>query len=361
MTRVRSLAFMLFLLAPTSAPCTGDRAEASPRSPAVEIAPTSLCSRCDIVLVVLPGLRADAVDAKSMPRTWRWAQSKTVRFEQAISPSSEALPLLTGVPSWPRRLGQDDAIHSRPAAVSLPEVLRAAGYRTAAFATDESGQRQFGLDRGFDLYRNDAADIEALTARASEWIAGASKPWMLLIMPPAAKNAAWLTRADQALAALLERLPGAIAVITSTSDRGDSLRDETISVPLFFSWPTTKSLLVTQQAGTLGLASALAEMVGVQSPALSRQARGRGIIDALLWSYGGGDDVVVSQTRSARRASLDSLRSSDGWKLVIDRLHDRRHLYFLTEDPTESRDLASQRPDLADSYTHILDLRLAHR
>ena len=117
----------------------------------------------DLLLVTIDTTRVDGLgcyggpDART-PRLDALAE-EGVRFEQAITPAPYTGPshasILTGLD--PPRHGLRDFLNQAmdPEVATLAEILRARGYRTAAFLSSYVLDRRFGLDRGFELYACD--------------------------------------------------------------------------------------------------------------------------------------------------------------------------------------------------------------
>ncbi len=115
----------------------------------------------NLVVVSVDTLRADHLGCYGYPRPTSPAIDRFRRdaalFEQAIAQAPSTLPshasLLTSlVPqrhgaSWAARRAIPEEV------VTLPEVLRGAGYRTAAFTGGGQMHPSNGLAQGFDLYR----------------------------------------------------------------------------------------------------------------------------------------------------------------------------------------------------------------
>jgi len=110
----------------------------------------------NVVLYVIDTLRADRLGCygyarPTSPRIDAFARSAVV-FRDAVAQSSWTLPatasLLTGR-TPPHHGAIDVGTALLPNVVTLPERLRARGYRTAAFVTNSLASRSYGLDRGF--------------------------------------------------------------------------------------------------------------------------------------------------------------------------------------------------------------------
>ena len=107
----------------------------------------------DVLLVVVDTLRADAVGAAT-PR-WDALAAEGALFAACRAPSSWTKPstasLLTGL--YPSEHGALEFESMLPgAATTLAETLRAAGWRTAAFADNPFVSVEYGFGQGFDAF-----------------------------------------------------------------------------------------------------------------------------------------------------------------------------------------------------------------
>ncbi|MEE2663030.1 MAG: sulfatase-like hydrolase/transferase, partial [Myxococcota bacterium] len=117
----------------------------------------------DVVLITLDTTRADALGCYggspgATPHLDALAERATLfanaSAQAAVTPVSHA-SILTGLNPYTHGLR---VMHGRTenrladAARTLPEVLRAAGYRTAAFTSAFPVTRRFGVAQGFDLF-----------------------------------------------------------------------------------------------------------------------------------------------------------------------------------------------------------------
>ena len=380
-----------------------------------------VCPHCNVLLIVLPGLRADSLTPERMPRLTAWmTKHRAVEFSQAVSPSSWYLPalttMLTGVLPAQHRVfnelpfqgGESPALPDLP---NLPKLLRAAGYRAGAFCATGAAEPRFGLDRGFDSFKAypRTTPLSELAGDALRWSAAGDGPWMALALsfqaqgwrdPESARQGKgmarkWeefrhlalsqalfglddsearelreyhdglLRRTDADLVALLEKLPRhMVVVIASTNgeefgehggvDHGTTLYDEALRVPLVVATPGVPHFRVQDhQLSLRETGPMILDFVGVRKslgpevPLFNRVDMLQGI---------GRDEDAVAQTDYLGVTHLDALRSADGWKLIRDRRRQAPpQLYYLVEDPGESRDLARQRPDLVASYGRELD------
>ena len=121
------------------------------------------------LLVTLDTTRADRIgaygyDAAETPALDALAE-RGVLFERAYTPAPITLPshasMLTGL--YPRTHGVRDngRFVLAPETVLVSEVLREAGWRTAAFVGSFVLDARFGLDQGFETYAGPAMQFEA--------------------------------------------------------------------------------------------------------------------------------------------------------------------------------------------------------
>ncbi len=115
----------------------------------------------NVLLISIDSLRADHLGCygygrETTPEIDRLAGEGTV-FLNHISTTSWTLPahisLFTGMEISAHGVSTDGfSLH--PAVPALAEVLKEAGYRTAAFCTSPYMNPAFGFDRGFEVYHN---------------------------------------------------------------------------------------------------------------------------------------------------------------------------------------------------------------
>lgn len=114
-----------------------------------------------IVLITIDALRADVVGAlggppKLTPNLDRLAAEATWAG-RAVSPSSWTVPsmgsLFTGLQPWSTQSWSGDRAVLKEELVTLPEALKARGYRTAGFRSNHWLQQEYGYAQGFDTFR----------------------------------------------------------------------------------------------------------------------------------------------------------------------------------------------------------------
>ena len=124
-------------------------------------APKAPVHQGPIVLITIDALRADTVGAfggppKVMPALSGLAKEATWAG-RAISPSSWTVPsmasIFTGFQPWRARSWASDRSVLEDRFVTLPESLKKAGYRTAAFRSNHWLEAEFGYSQGFDTFR----------------------------------------------------------------------------------------------------------------------------------------------------------------------------------------------------------------
>lgn len=126
--------------------------------PAEKTAPVH---RGPIVLITIDALRADVVGALGGPPELTPSLDALAReatwVGRAVSPSSWTVPsmasLFTGLQPWTNQSWYGDRSVVSEQLVTLPEALKAKGYRTAAFRSNHWLQQQFGYGQGFDIFR----------------------------------------------------------------------------------------------------------------------------------------------------------------------------------------------------------------
>ncbi len=133
--------------------------------------------RPPIILVNIDTLRADHLGcygyhrptSPSIDAFSRQAALFTWAFAQAPSTAPSQASILTSL--YPRshgRIRKHDKMSD--AVTTLAEVLRDAGYDTAAFVDGGLMASGFGVEQGFELYDDEAGGIEAIGPKARRWL-----------------------------------------------------------------------------------------------------------------------------------------------------------------------------------------------
>jgi arylsulfatase A-like enzyme/Flp pilus assembly protein TadD len=361
------------------------------------------------VLVTLDTLRADHVGAYggdvATPHLDRLAREGALAEQVCahvpltrpshVSLMSGRLPTETGV----RDNVSPAAIPDLPL---LAEVLRDAGFATAAFVSSVVVSAASGLDRGFGVYsddfetsaddpsflntaqkRGDATLAEALTWIESQRDGSRLFLWLHLFDPhdpyeppepyasrypgrPYAGEVAWTDELVGRLDAALHRPPGGIeggdlqtglagdTLLVVTSDHGEGLgeHDEplhgffvyesTLRVPLIVRGPgVVPGTRLAGAAGLVDLYPTILELAGVAPPA-GAELSGRSLAGALRGGAEPEPAPVYAESLVARlRFGWSDLRVvRDGrWKYVR---APRPELYDLADDPGETRNVADE-------------------
>ncbi len=114
----------------------------------------------NVVLITLDTTRADRLGcygyAEAVTPNLDAIARKGVRFAKAYAPAPLTLPshasIMTGRNPYAHGVHNNGAYALPAATPTLARVLKARGYRTAAFTASFSVDSRFGLDGGFDLY-----------------------------------------------------------------------------------------------------------------------------------------------------------------------------------------------------------------
>jgi arylsulfatase A-like enzyme len=138
----------------------------------------------NVILISIDTLRADHLESYGYDRatspnldTFR---QEAVQFDQAIAQAPSTLhshaSILSSLLPHHHRASWAAKTRLPEEVTSLPEVLREAGYLTAAFTGGGQMDRVFGLDQGFDLYQQPGAErFNGTVAAAVEWL-GQERP-----------------------------------------------------------------------------------------------------------------------------------------------------------------------------------------
>jgi arylsulfatase A-like enzyme/Tfp pilus assembly protein PilF len=312
------------------------------------------------------------------------------RFEQAITSSPSSLAahasLMTGL--WPATTGvlSSEGGSLPTGRATLTEVLRASGFRTAAFLGSSGVGRWTGLARGFERFDEPSEDnlpatlrpycdrpankvIDAARAWVDENFRGRFFLWVQLADPLAARAApvvrdrlfkdrsdAEVAAADAEIGRLMDRL-SALGVLGHTvvavasvhgagqgahGERGAGvyLYDTTIQIPLMLWVPgvAARDRSIPEQTRLIDLAPTVLDLLRVQPPA---GFEGKSLVPLLDPSGGPAGLPALAESESLGiylgGTPLRALRM-DGWKYIEGPAPE---LYDLRRDPGETRNLAA--------------------
>ncbi len=159
---------------------------------ALSVAPSSAAVRPDlnVLLITIDTVRADRLGCygyagAGTPNLDRLA-AEGVRFANTYAQVPLTLPshcsIMTGMDPADHRVHNNGTYSLGPEIPTLAGLLKARGYRTAAFIASFTLDSRFGLARGFDVYDDNVQGEEALKSFRSERRAGAVlaalAPWL---------------------------------------------------------------------------------------------------------------------------------------------------------------------------------------
>jgi arylsulfatase A-like enzyme len=137
-----------------------------------------------VIVIALDGLRADALGCYGAPAAtpaFDALAAESVRFEWAFTQAPQSQPSLATLFSglYPTTNGlRTPGDYMADEAQTLAEVLKAAGYSTAAFVEGLPGASDYGLAQGFDSYQTVAQPGVA----ATEWMKAHANENFLLVL-----------------------------------------------------------------------------------------------------------------------------------------------------------------------------------
>ena len=364
----------------------------------------------DLLLVSIDTLRGDRWGCLGDPRARtphadRLARGGILAFE-GRAPVPVTLPshasLLTGLPPVVHGV-RDNGIFRLPddQGTTVAEALRERGYRTAAVVSAYPLMSRFGLARGFDVYNdrlgNDSekpghlreSTAPETVARVRRWLSGTRGPapdepaflWVHFFDPHAdyAAGEPWdsvwpddpyraeVALVDLHLGALLrlwrESRPRSRPEILITSDHGEGLGDHgesthgvlvqtsTLRVPIVHHRPGFRPALLAHPVGIERIAATLLECAGISGPL------NPGAAPPLTAPAGPvlGESLYPHFNFGWRGLRV---REDREWRLVAGAT-DR--LYRLAADPGETRDLASENPEVARRLREDLETEWRRR
>jgi arylsulfatase A-like enzyme len=133
----------------------------------------------NVILISIDTLRADHLgcygyEKETSPNLDAFSREALI-FSQAIAQAPSTLhshaSILSSLLPHHHRASWAAKTRLPEAVTSLPEVLRDAGYQTAAFTGGGQMDRVFGLDQGFDLYQQPGSErFNGTVARSIEWL-----------------------------------------------------------------------------------------------------------------------------------------------------------------------------------------------
>jgi arylsulfatase A-like enzyme len=353
-------------------------------------------TRPNIVLITLDSVRADRVGflgAKRPTPTLDAMAKQAIVFERAYAQAPLTVvshgSILTGTYPQTSKLTEFGSPLGT-ALPYLPEILKKAGYKTAAFtgsiALDPRNGLAPGFDRGFDTYDAGfhwptkgegraavARRGEQVASRAAAWLAQQKQPFFLWVhlsdaqAPYAGGYDGGVASEDAALGKVLAAMKAQKllddAIVVVAADHGESLGehgeethgvflyDETIRVPLLL------KLAQNQMAGRrvsghvrlVDVAPTVLEAAGVPVPP---QMEGQSLLRAAKTN---ADQPVYSRSDFPQRAyGWSGLESWRAGKYLYIRAP-KAELYDLTADPGAAHNLAQSSKGTADTMASQLE------
>lgn len=193
--------------------------------------PESATQRPDIFLLMIDTLRADHLGTYGYERPTSphldALADEALLFENAVAQSSwtraSVASMFTGL--WPLAHGtnlRDEVLSD--AAQTLPELLQAQGYRTAAFFSNPNISELFGFRQGFDHvldFGKDDVDADVIHRHVLEWLDQQDDDTPLFLYvhtidphspydPPAEQRRRFAPQVDEGIAWTPARLPRAV-------------------------------------------------------------------------------------------------------------------------------------------------------
>lgn len=328
-----------------------------------------------VVLVTIDTLRADHVGTGT-PHLEALAREGAL-FTNAVAQSPLTLPshssILTGTNPTNHGVRDNGRYRLPEESVTLAELLKEAGYETAAFVGAFPVDSRFGLAQGFDRYDDSfsrsPSRVGFAERRASEVVDAASrwlreKPgklsfaWIHLFDPHApyeppspfpSNYGGEVAYTDAALGELLRGLDEETLIIV-TADHGEGLDehgerthslfvyDSTLKVPLILKGPgVPRGSTIREQVRSIDVLPTILDLVGKEGACA--ECEGRSLVPAFR-EEALPDLPSYAETYFPRLnlgwSELRSLRRG-GWKYIA---APEPELYDLASDPGETRNLA---------------------
>jgi len=367
----------------------------------------------NVLLVSIDTLRADYLGAYgaelgASPRTDALAERSAV-FRHAVSSNPITLPahstLLTGVHPTRHEVHDNTTYRLSESNVTLAELLRPHGFRTAAIIGAQVLDERFGLAQGFDQYDDDFGQTrgeefhfversaEEVTERAVAFLRREAKERFFLFVHyydphqdwsapaeyalrfPDNGYAAEVAYTDAQLGILIDSLDelglANSTLVVVTADHGESLGafgelshaffvyQVTQSVPLIVHVPGMRRRRdVNRVAGLVDVVPTVLAQLSLERPA---HLEGRDL--APLWS----DDppppdgrVLLAESLTPTKLDCNPVFAAigDRWKYI----HTRRpELYDLSTDPQEQHDRIDDESEIAGRLRAAIEDLVAER
>ena len=358
--------------------------------------------RSSVLLITLDTTRADRLGAYGKEQAGTRNLDALARegalFEWAFTTVPITLPahasILTG--TYPDRHGvHDNGWALPPEPVTLAEVFRDAGYRTAAFVSAFPLYSRFGLDRGFEVYddtlpaqRSARRSVQQRFAQevvedASAWLTemDPEDPFFLWVhfydphnsyLPPPPYTQWYASDLYQGEIAYMDEWIGKLikkieesghaedTIIAVVADHGESLGEHgerthaeliynsTMRVPLILRGaPIEAGSRISDPVSVVDLLPTLLELVSLEVP---KEVQGTSLAPALRGDPPPSRSIYFESLYSRLHHGWSELRSivREGWKYIeAPAATGESELYALTEDPDELNNRIAEHPEVA--------------
>lgn len=359
--------------------------------------PPAFQRQWNVLLLTIDTVRYDATTfgrPKTSPRrkdtTPRLAElaERSTDFTFAMAPSAgtmASIPAIATSKFFHSGIALDESVKGgmpprlRPENLTLPEVMKQAGYATGTIFSHEYFN-DWGLHQGVDDYDNEIGKThdpnrvssDRLTDRALAWISRhPAQKWFLWVHyldphsqyvphpgdtqfgdPAQDLYEGELRFTDRHIGRLLDeliRLPGGDrTIVVVTSDHGDAFGEhgfdghaialyrEILHVPLLFHVPNNPPRRVGGAVSNLDILPTVAALCGIDLAGASFE--GRNLVPSIFYGEEDPERVVFAETNYPIpiRAAI-----SASWKLVFNMKSNFYELYDLAADPMEKRNIAS--------------------
>ncbi len=355
-----------------------------------------------IILITIDTLRADHLSCYQYQgiktsHIDHLAKEGTI-FEHAYTSTPITLPahasILTGLYPQAHGVYNNATYFLNPSTVTLPEVLKDDGYKTAAFVSAYVLHSRYGLNQGFQVYNDflpmakngvkslhnlyDERKAEQTTILALEWLSeNRDKPCFLWIhyfephapyLPPEEFKLAYISEPYDGEIAYVDHCIGLLikgvrdmniydhTAFILTSDHGEGLGeheemthgvflyDSTLHVPLIIRLPGITNRSIPALCRNIDIFPTIMDYCGLPCP---DNVQGMSLLPLMLGEKKDLGLEILIESRYASEnfgwANLSGIRSKE-WKYIN---APTPELYHLTIDPTESNNVWKSLPEIA--------------
>jgi arylsulfatase A-like enzyme/Tfp pilus assembly protein PilF len=357
-------------------------------------------SKFNILFISFDTIRADHIGCYGYkkiktPNIDRLAKEGCL-FEKAFSPVPLTFPahasMLTGLYPTAHGSRNNGTYALSESIVTLPELLKEQGYKTAAFISAYIMDRRFGLDQGFDVYDDDLITnvepklsqkerrAETVTRAAIKWLEGIGNERFFLLVhyfdphdayqPPPPFSSKYkknpydgeIAYADYWLGELLKKLSKLDlmdnTLIVLAGDHGEGLGDHherthgifiydyALRVPLIFRYPSLlpKSRRISPLVRLIDITPTILDILSFKTP---ENMQGTSLLPLMMEKEKDPGLVLYCETvypqSSHNWSPLEGLRT-ETWKYINAPI---KELYNLEKDPEEEKNLFKKEEDQA--------------